>query len=120
MGLPVCGIAAGLVILFLKLRTPARSFRDKISRMDWMYVLPSYVCLYHADMLTFASSGNSIVIASSTAVAIALTWGGIKYPWSSVRILVPLILGLCGLALWLLYEHTWATHPIVSQSEVQA
>ena len=52
-------------------------------------------------------------MASSAAVVIALTWGGITYAWSSPRVLVPLVLGLAGIAFWLLYEAVWATHPIV-------
>ncbi len=53
------------------------------------------------------------MIASSTAVAVALTWGGIQFPWSSAQILVPLILGLIGIGAWFVYEGTWAIHPIV-------
>ena len=59
------------------------------------------------------SSGNAIVIASSTSVVIALSWGGVQHSWSSANVLVPLILGLLGLAFWLLYEAKWATYPIV-------
>jgi hypothetical protein len=44
---------------------------------------------------------------------IALTWGGIQFPWSSARVLVPLILGLLGLAGFLVYEAKLAQHPIV-------
>ena len=59
-------------------------------------------------------SGNFLIIASSTSCAIALTWGGIRFPWSSANILVPLILGLVGIIAFLVYEATLAKHPIVS------
>jgi MFS family permease len=91
--LPVSGISATLVFVFLKLRIPPGSFKEKIGRMDWI--------------------GNAIVMASSTAIVIALTWGGIQFSWSSVQVLVPLILGLVGIAAWFIYEGTFATHPIV-------
>ena len=60
-------------------------------------------------------SGNFLIIASSTSCAIALTWGGIRFPWSSANILVPLILGLVGIIAFLVYEATLAKHPIVSR-----
>lgn len=45
---------------------------------------------------------------------IALTWGGIQYSWASANVLVPLVLGLAGLALFGYYEARVAEHPIVS------
>ena len=45
---------------------------------------------------------------------IAFTWGGIQFAWSSVQVLVPLILGLVGLACFMAYEVLVAEHPIVS------
>lgn len=42
--------------------------------------------------------GNAILIASSVSILIALTWAGPLYPWSDYHILVPLIIGLIGLA----------------------
>lgn len=42
-------------------------------------------------------SGNGLLIGSSTATILALTWGGVTYDWSSWRIIVPLVLGLIGL-----------------------
>jgi hypothetical protein len=52
-------------------------------------------------------------MASSVSVVIALTWGGAQYNWSSVSVLVPLIVGLSGLVLSLLYESLYAKHPLV-------
>ena len=48
-------------------------------------------------------AGNCLTVASSVSVLLALTWAGAYYPWSSPRVLVPLILsllGFCGL-FWL-------------------
>ncbi|KAJ7917185.1 iron permease [Mycena leptocephala] len=64
--------AAILVVLFLRLKTPAGTVRE--NSVAW-------------------TGWNFIVIASSSAVIIALTWGGIQYPWSSSKVLVPLCLG---------------------------
>ncbi|KAJ7488107.1 iron permease [Mycena latifolia] len=89
-------LSAILVLLFLKLKTPAGTVHEKLSRMDWI--------------------GNFLVIAASSAVIIALTWGGIQFPWSSPRVLVPLCVGVAGLAIFLLYEATFPAYPIVPGS----
>ena len=79
--------------------------------MDWTYVF------LHVRWSTCSRgctrSGNAIVVASSTSVVLALTWGGVEFAWTSAHVLAPLILGLIGIAFWLVYEAVWATHPIV-------
>ncbi|KAI0051607.1 MFS general substrate transporter [Auriscalpium vulgare] len=77
LNLPICALDAVLVAVFLRLRTPVAPLCEKLRRMDWF--------------------GNLLIISSSTSVVIALTWGGIEFPWTSARVLVPLILGLLGL-----------------------
>ena len=36
LNLPISGVSAALVLIFLKLRTPAGTFKEKFGRMDWM------------------------------------------------------------------------------------
>ena len=48
--------------------------------------------------------GNGILMASTVAILIALTYGGSRYAWSSWRIVLPLVLGLCGFGLFATYE----------------
>ena len=112
LNLPICAVAATLIFMFVNLRTPAGSFRDKIGRMDWMCV-----CLYTLGPWSRAKDtpcrGNAIITAGSSGVVIALTWGGVEYPWTSPRVLVPLVLGVSGVTLWLVYEARWAKNPIV-------
>ncbi|KAF8486502.1 major facilitator superfamily domain-containing protein [Gautieria morchelliformis] len=93
LNIPVCGIAGVLVFNFLRLRTPTGTLKEKMAQMDWI--------------------GNMLVIASSSACMVALTWGGVQFSWSSTRVLVPLILGLLGLAGFVAYDAKIATHPIV-------
>ena len=38
LNIPICGFAAALVFAFLRLRVPEGTFRDKMSRVDWLYV----------------------------------------------------------------------------------
>lgn len=94
LNIPIAGLASILVLIFLNLRIPPGTIKEKLRRIDWI--------------------GNALVIAATTSCVIALTWGGIQYAWSSARILVPLILGLSGLIVFFVYEFTVAKHPIVS------
>jgi hypothetical protein len=66
--------------------------------------------------LTLFISGNLIIIAAPTSVIIALTWSGVQYPWGSVQVLVPLVVGLVGMVGFFFYEARYAKHPIVSES----
>ncbi|KAJ7457994.1 major facilitator superfamily domain-containing protein [Mycena galericulata] len=93
LNIPICGAAALLVVLFLRLRTPAGTLREKLGRIDYI--------------------GNLLVVASTTSTVIALTWGGIQFAWGSANILVPLILGLLGLCVFLVFEFQFAKHAMV-------
>lgn len=93
LNLPLTAIAMVLVWRFLHLKVPQDDLRSKMRRMDW--------------------TGNIIIIAGTTISIIALTWAGVKYPWSSYKVLVPLILGLATIALFLIYEAKVAIEPVV-------
>ncbi|KAI0311332.1 hypothetical protein OF83DRAFT_1177686 [Amylostereum chailletii] len=84
MNMPICGAAAMIVILSLRVRTPPGTIKEKLERIDWI--------------------GNLLVIGSTMACCIALTWIGVEHSRSSVRVLVLLIFGLVGLAFFLIYE----------------
>ena len=53
------------------------------------------------------------MISSTVAYTIGLTWGGITAPWGSDTVLVPLVLGFVGLVVFIAYEATYATYPLV-------
>jgi len=93
LNLPICGIAILMVTLFLRLPTPPGTFSEKIRRMDWL--------------------GNVIIIGSTTSLVIGLTWGGVNFSWSSPHVLVPLIIGICGVICFFFYEAFVATNPLV-------
>ncbi|KIP03771.1 hypothetical protein PHLGIDRAFT_77045 [Phlebiopsis gigantea 11061_1 CR5-6] len=93
LNLPLTAVAAALIIIFLNVKTPRGSFREKLARMDWI--------------------GNGLVIGSASSVVIALTWGGVRYPWVSVHTLTPLILGLIGLVFFLIYEVNYAKNALI-------
>lgn len=85
INLPIGGTA--IVILFLVLHT---SHADKFTVIQRIKRL---------DIL-----GALILTMTSIAVLFALTYGGVRYKWSSVYIVGPLMLGLCGFILYFLYE----------------
>lgn len=53
------------------------------------------------------------MISSTAGCTIGLTWGGITAPWDSAKVLVPLVLGLVGLGVFVVYEATLAKYPLV-------
>ncbi|KAI0716366.1 iron permease [Earliella scabrosa] len=94
LNLPLCGIAFAVCLVFLKLRKPKlESYRDAFFAIDWI--------------------GNAMIIASAALCIIALTWAGVQYPWSSVQVVAPLVIGLAGLPAALLYDMYYASHPVV-------
>lgn len=85
-----------MIALFLRLNFVRQSLVQKLRRVDWI--------------------GSALFIASSTSFIIPLTWGGVIYPWSSSRTLVPLIVGACGLISFVLYEKFFAKEPVIRLS----
>jgi hypothetical protein len=65
-------------------------------------------------ILCFVGSGNILIIGSITSVVIGLAWGGVRYPWTSIHVLVPLIIGFVGLSLVAIYEFYFCHPPVVS------
>ncbi|KAJ2998456.1 hypothetical protein NUW54_g7027 [Trametes sanguinea] len=93
INLPLAGIAFSLVALFLRVRTPPGTLREKLARIDWL--------------------GTFLAIAGTTLVLVALTWGGIQYPWGSAHVLAPLIIGSTLLGGFLLFEKFVPAEPTI-------
>ncbi|KAF2138627.1 uncharacterized protein K452DRAFT_256263 [Aplosporella prunicola CBS 121167] len=95
LNLPVAGVALVVLTLFLQVKYDRKlSIGQSLKRIDYF--------------------GNALFIASCVSTLIALGWAGTVYPWSSFRILVPLILGFAGFAAFLFYEGSrFAVEPIM-------
>lgn len=95
INLPVGGAAMAMILAFLRVTyNKEMTFRQKIFRIDYV--------------------GNSILIGSTVAVLYALTYGGGQLPWSSGRVIAPLIIGLAGLGLFMWFETTkFVKDPVV-------
>lgn len=87
LNLPVTG--ASLFLLFFFLHVPYNANFDS-------------TMLQRVDI-----TGNALLIASIVSVLlIALNWAGSEYPWSSCRVIVPLVFGLLRIAGFLVLEST--------------
>lgn len=81
------------MLLFLKLNFIPTSLVEKLRRIDYI--------------------GTVLFVGSLSSFLIPLTWGGVLYSWSSWRTLVPLIIGVVGLATFDFYEYRFASDPII-------
>ncbi|KAL8938260.1 MAG: hypothetical protein Q9211_003289 [Gyalolechia sp. 1 TL-2023] len=93
INLPFTAIALVCVPLFLTLAFKPSHFTAQLARVDWV--------------------GSFLFIASTTSILIPVTWGGVSYPWTSWRTLVPLCLGIAGLITFAAYEEVVAAEPLI-------
>ena len=110
LSIPICVFNTILVLLFLRLKTPTAPLKEKVRKMDIMYVFVN-LC---TSSLTLALRGNVLIIVSTTSIVVGLTWGGIRYPWLSTHVLSPLVVGFIGLGGFIIYEIYFCKPPIVS------
>ncbi|KAM0715208.1 hypothetical protein Q7P37_009673 [Cladosporium fusiforme] len=85
INLPVGGLSFVLLFIFLRVEYQRdASMRKRLQRIDYI--------------------GNAILMASTTALLYALTYGGSRYSWSSTKVILPLVFGLCGLVGFAAFE----------------
>ena len=114
INLPITGLAMALVVLFLKVKSPGGSFREKVLGLDWTCVArgPAFPISFYTTFIAFRS-GNFLIIASASSVVIALSWAGVRFAWKSAQVLGPLVAGLGGIVIFFIYEATVAKRPLV-------
>ncbi|KAJ7593170.1 Mfs1.2 [Mycena floridula] len=93
LNIPLCTLIGIAIWFLLHLKTPHNTLKEKFQRIDWI--------------------GNFILVASTASAVIALTWGGVVFPWTSFRVLFPLCLGFSGMAAFIFYEKTYPAEPTV-------
>ncbi|KAI0833792.1 iron permease [Trametes gibbosa] len=93
LNIPLCGVAVILTCIFLRVHTPKASLVEKFAQMDW--------------------TGIIVMIGSTVAILLAITWGGLEFPWNSAHVLVPLIVGAVGILVFFLLEMYWLKGPTV-------
>ncbi|KAI1389185.1 MFS general substrate transporter [Hypoxylon trugodes] len=85
INLPIGAVAFILLFLFLRVKwNKSTTAYERFRRLDYI--------------------GNGILIASTVSILIAFTWADVIYPWGSWHILVPLLVGVSGMVLFLVFE----------------
>src|SRR3984957_8333468 len=128
MNVPIASLAFVLVSSFMRVQMPQTTFREKMREMDWWYVILYFTVSLQPSSLFF-SRGNALVITATIAMyvfaliilpqlthphrTIAITWGGVRYAWNSGAIVVPLVLGGLGIALFFCFELKYAEFPTI-------
>lgn len=92
INLPIIGIGLVFVVLFLHQAKIPGGINKKVRRFDW--------------------AGSVVFTASMTAFLYGISTGGVSSPWSSYKVLLPLLLGPVGLVLFGVYEWKYADEPI--------
>ena len=90
---PFCALGLVTVPLVVRLKSRRSSIKEKLLRVDWF--------------------GGFIFVASFTSFLMGLTWGGVQFPWSSFRTLVPLLIGTIGIGATFTWEMLGAKQPFV-------
>ncbi|CAK7240848.1 MAG: hypothetical protein STHCBS139747_002298 [Sporothrix thermara] len=97
-----------MILLFLKVKTGGRPDEDEGDNKDNNNNNNNNNnkrSLAH-KLARIDYAGNLLLIASTVAILYALTYGGTQLPWSSGRVIGPLVAGLLGLAVFMAYEAT--------------
>ncbi|THC91735.1 hypothetical protein EYZ11_008809 [Aspergillus tanneri] len=85
LNVPIGGAALVTLFAFLRVKSDDTSnYMMQLKRIDWL--------------------GNVIFVLSMVSILIALSWSGSQYPWSSFRVIVPLVMGFAGFGLFVFYE----------------
>ncbi|KAI0013767.1 major facilitator superfamily transporter [Xylariaceae sp. FL0662B] len=93
---PFCGFGLVAVPYLLTLKARTATVKEKLGRIDWL--------------------GSVMFTGSATSFLMAISWGGIQYPWNSYETIVPLVIGVFGLAVTVVYEMYFATQPFLRRS----
>ncbi|KAI9714214.1 MAG: hypothetical protein M1812_006435 [Candelaria pacifica] len=96
INLPFAGVGLFMILAFLSLNFKPTSLIQQLKRVDWV--------------------GSVLFISSATGLLIPVTWGGVMYPWSHWRTLVPLLISAAGLVGFVFYEAYVATEPLIRLS----
>lgn len=85
LNVPIGGAAIVTLIVFLRVKSDnTGKYKMRLKQIDWL--------------------GNFVFVLSMVSVLIALSWAGSQYPWSSFRVIVPLVMGFVGFGIFVLYE----------------
>lgn len=111
MNLPVCGLALMALLFFMRVKTGGldpSAFSAQSSEQPG----PSKGRQIMARLKQLDYLGNGIFTLSMIALLFGLVEGGSVHPWSSWRIILPLVLGVVGWIVFHIQQH-FAAQPSV-------
>ncbi|CAG8956325.1 hypothetical protein HYFRA_00003705 [Hymenoscyphus fraxineus] len=91
MNIPICAIPLVIITFFMHVKTGGGI--SKLRHLDYF--------------------GNFVFTTSMISLLFGLVTGGVKYPWSSWRVILPIILGVSGWTFFHLQQHFCARNPTV-------
>ncbi|PGG97810.1 hypothetical protein GX51_07122 [Blastomyces parvus] len=93
INVPICVVSMVGLTMSLRLKSAKTTLVEKIARIDF--------------------TGIFVFLGSTTSFLLGLTTGGTLHPWDSARVLVPLIVGVFGWALFIYVELKYAREPMI-------
>ncbi|CUA75229.1 putative MFS-type transporter MT1926 [Mycobacterium tuberculosis CDC1551] [Rhizoctonia solani] len=93
MNMPLAVFASVCVYFFMPLKKVHGTAMDKLKKVDFI--------------------GSFLVLVGTGSIILGLTWGGAEYPWISVPVLVPLILGCLICITFIIWEWKFAQLPLI-------
>ncbi|KAF1965006.1 MFS transporter-like protein [Bimuria novae-zelandiae CBS 107.79] len=93
INLPICGIAAVLIILFLDIRHEKTSFLDGVHAIDW--------------------TGIISFLGFTLMVLLGLNFGGAIFPWDSAKVIALLVVGGFMIFAFVYSETKVAKYPLI-------
>ncbi|KAK3322935.1 major facilitator superfamily domain-containing protein [Apodospora peruviana] len=91
LNLPICTVALVTIVLFMHVNAGAAT--SSVRSLDVV--------------------GNFIFVPSIVSLLIGLVTGGVVHPWSSSRVVVPIVLGVVGWICFHLHQHFIAPNPMI-------
>ncbi|KAG7662531.1 uncharacterized protein J8A68_003950 [[Candida] subhashii] len=93
INLPIGGVALAIMLWGFNPPKPKGNVREKLAKVDFI--------------------GTLLLATGLILVLLALTFGGIDFPWNSAPIIVMLIVGGIGLVLFMIWNFRFSNHPII-------
>lgn len=93
INLPFIAISLALVPFAVKYKKQTEPLSARLKRVDYI--------------------GSLLAIGSATAFILGISWGGVRYSWSSYQTILPIILGVVGSVGFFFYEEYVPVEPIV-------
>ncbi|KAH9464337.1 hypothetical protein H4Q26_007182 [Puccinia striiformis f. sp. tritici PST-130] len=86
----LCGLAA---IFFMPLKKVSGSWKKKLGQIDF--------------------AGSALTLTSTCLFILGLTWAGVRYPWSSQQVVIPLCFSALTAGLFVIWQWKFASIPVM-------